>query len=51
MLAPAGELPAHTLPASAQQAVDLARPVLTAGFQPQAVMILLDIEAQGVTAS
>jgi hypothetical protein len=49
LLAAAGELPAHTLPAAAQQAVDAVRPVLTAGGQPGAVVVLVDIEAQGVS--
>jgi hypothetical protein len=49
-LAPAGEVPPHTLPASAQEAVDAVRPVLTAGPQPGAVVILVDIEARGVAA-
>lgn len=49
-LAPAGESPALTLPANAQQAVDAVRPVLVAGPQPRAAVILVDIEAQGVAA-
>lgn len=49
-LAPSGEVPPFTLPASAQQAADLQRPVLVAGRQPTAVVVLVDIEAQGVDA-
>lgn len=49
-LGPAFDLPAVTLPVAAQQAVDLQRPVLAAGGQPEAVVILVDIEAQGVAA-
>lgn len=45
---PAGVSPAHTLPPEFVEAADLVRPVLTAGTQPGAVVILLDIEAQGV---
>ncbi len=48
MLEPAGTSPALVLPAAFSEAVDLVRPVLTAGTQPGAVVILLDIEAQGV---
>jgi hypothetical protein len=51
LLAPAGSLPAHTLPDSAQEGVDTVRPVLTAGGQPGTVVVLVDIEAQGVAAS
>lgn len=47
-LSPAGEGPSHTLPAAAQEAVDAVRPILVAGSQPGAVVILLDVEAQGV---
>jgi hypothetical protein len=50
LLAPPGTLPDHTLPDSAQEAADAVRPVLRAGGQPGAVVILVDIEAQGVDA-
>lgn len=50
LLSPAGGSPAHTLPASAQEAADLARPVLAQGGPPVAVVVLVDIEAQGVDA-
>lgn len=49
-LGPAGTQPAHALPPEYVEAVDLLRPVLTPGTQPGAVVILLDIEAQGVEA-
>lgn len=45
---PAGAGPALVLPAAFVEAVDLVRPVLTAGTQPRAVVVLVDIEAQGV---
>ncbi len=47
-LAPAGTPPAHVLPAAFSEAVDLVRPVFAPGPQPRAVVILLEIEAQGV---
>lgn len=49
-LAPAGELPAHVLPASTEEAVVFVRPVLTAGTQPRAVVVLVDVVAQGVVS-
>jgi hypothetical protein len=49
-LAPAFAGPTFTLPASAEEAVDAVRPVLVAGGQPVAAVILVDIEAQGVDA-
>lgn len=48
--APAGTAPAFTLPDALQEAADAVRPVLVAGAQPVAVVILVDIEAQGVDA-
>lgn len=48
LLAPAGTSPALVLPPEFAEAVDLARPILVAGPQPGAVIILLEIEAQGV---
>lgn len=47
-LAPAGVDPAHVLPQEFSEAADLLRPVLEAGGEPQAAIILIDIEAQGV---
>lgn len=49
-LAPAGTGPTFTLPAEFVEAADAVRPVLVAGDQPSAVVILVDIEAQGVGA-
>lgn len=46
-IGPSGTEPSHVLPAAFSEAVDLVRPVLTAGTQPGAVVILLTIEAQG----
>lgn len=46
--APAGATPALTLPDNLSEAATLLRPVLEAGTQPGAVVLLLDIEAQGV---
>lgn len=50
LLAPAQTGPTHTLPADLVEAVDAVRPVLVAGPQPGAAVILVDIEAQGVDA-
>lgn len=46
--APAGTAPALTLPADLSEAATLVRPVLVAGTQPGAVVVLLNVEAQGV---
>ncbi len=48
MFEPAGTGPALVLPAAVSEAVDLVRPALSAGTQPRAVVVLLEIEAQGV---
>ena len=50
-LAPAQDLPAHALPDAAQEGADLLRPVLSAGGQPGAVVVLMDIEAQGLAGT
>jgi len=47
-LAPAGTVPALVLPDALVEAADLVRPVLVAGGQPVAAIILVEIEAQGV---
>jgi hypothetical protein len=49
-LAPAATGPTHTLPEALQEAVDAVRPVLVAGDQPVAAVILVDVEAQGLSA-
>lgn len=46
--APAEAAPAE-LPAAAQQAALLQRPVLLAGSGPRPVVILLDVDAKGPT--
>lgn len=46
--APAGTEPALVLPAALAEAAELVRPVLVAGGEPAAVVILVDIDAQGV---
>lgn len=46
--ASAGAGPALVLPDDLSEAADLARPVLTAGGEPTAAVILVEIEAQGV---
>lgn len=48
LLAPAGMGPAFVLPAEFSAALDLIRPVLDPGGPPVAVVILVQIEAQGV---
>ena len=46
--APAATEPALVLPAALSEAADLTRPVLIAGGQPVAAVVLIDIEVQGV---
>jgi len=46
--ATAGEHPALVLPDALAEAADLVRPVLIAGDEPAAVIILVEIVAQGV---
>lgn len=48
-LAAPAELAPAELPAAAVEAALLTRPVLTAGGQPQAVVILMDVDAKGST--
>ena len=46
--APAGTDAALVLPADLSEAADLTRPVLVAGGEPTAVVVLVEVEAQGV---
>lgn len=47
MFGPLGAIPLLVLPDDASEATELVRPVLVAGPEPTAVVILLDIDVRG----
>ncbi len=47
LFAPTLTLPALTIPDDASEAADLVRPVLVAGGEPPATVILIDVDARG----
>ncbi|MBR0649501.1 hypothetical protein GXW78_07510 [Roseomonas terrae] len=46
-----GFQPPATLPAMFEEAAGLTRPVLTAGSEPRAVVLLVEVDAKGLASS